>query len=186
MLALINLYDGIVTGLRRQSDWLLPTLARFVFAAVLLNYFLKSGFSKLEGLFSPSFGSYYQIFPKAIEAAGGDISQLGLFHKLVILAGSYAEIVLPILIVVGLFTRLASLGMIGFVIVQSLTDIYGHMLDDKTIGAWFDAGSGSLIMDQRAFWIMALILLIIKGAGPLSVDRLLVGSGLIRGGGDDR
>ena len=61
--------------------------------------------------------------------------------------------------------------MIGFVIVQSLTDIFGHMVGPETIGAWFNAASNDLIMDQRAFWILALLVLVAKGAGPLSVDR---------------
>jgi len=172
---LVNLHNSVFAAIEAKTNWLIPTLARFVFAAVLLVYFVKSGLSKLDGLFTPSFGSYYQIFPKAIEAAGGDISQMNAFHWLVIEAGSFAEIILPILIVVGLVTRLASLGMIGFIFVQSLTDIYGHMADDKTIGAWFDGLSGALILDQRAFWIFVLIVLVIKGAGPLSVDRMLRG-----------
>jgi len=41
------------------------------------------------------------------------------------------------------------------------------------LGAWFDAPSGSLIMDQRALWILLLLILVIRGAGPLSFDRAL-------------
>ena len=73
----------------------------------------------------------------------------------------------------GLFTRLAALGMIGFTIVQSLTDIVGHHADAATVGRWFDRASDALIMDQRAFWLMLLVTLVLMGAGPLSLDRLL-------------
>ena len=38
---------------------------------------------------------------------------------------------------------------------------------------WFDAASGALIADQRSLWLLLLAILILKGAGPLSVDRLL-------------
>ena len=84
---------------------------------------------------------------------------------------AWAEAVLPLLIILGLVTRLAALGMIGFIAVQSLTDIYGHMVDADTLGAWFDRSLGSLILDQRALWVMLLVVLVLKGAGPLSVDR---------------
>lgn len=126
------------------------------------------------GFLSPSDGAYVQIFPKAMEAAGYDSSQLGLFHWAVATAGMWAEFILPLLIVIGLFSRLASLGMIGFIAVQTLTDVYAHgMSDPKTLGAWFDAAPDSLIMDQRLLWITLLIVIVVKGAGPLSLDRLM-------------
>lgn len=68
----------------------------------------------------------------------------------------------------GLLTRLSAIGMIGFIIVQSLTDLFGH---SGELGAWFNKASGELIADQRAFWILALLILVFKGAGPLSLDR---------------
>ena len=58
--------------------------------------------------------------------------------------------------------------MAGFVVVQSLTDIRGHGAD---AGAWFDRASDALILDQRAFWMLLFLMLIAKGAGPLSADR---------------
>jgi putative oxidoreductase len=154
----------------RAGDWLLPTLARLVFAGVLFSYFWTSAGTKLDGLFTPALGAYAQIFPKAFEAAGYDVSQMGLWHRLVVLAGAWAEYLLPVLIVIGLMTRLAALGMVGFVVVQSLTDIWGH---GSAAGAWFDAASDALILDQRALWVLLLAVLILKGAGPLSADRLL-------------
>ena len=157
----------------------MPTLARLVFAGVLLGYFWASGLTKvgsgLLGIFQPSLGAYAQIFPRAVEAAGYDISQLGLWHTLVVLAGTWAEFILPLMIVVGLMTRLAALGMIGFIIVQTLTDLIGHgaLAHPETLGAWFDRASGSLIMDQRALWLLLLVVLVVKGGGALSLDRLL-------------
>lgn len=175
MTTLISVYTAITTRLER-ADWLLPTLARLVFAAVLLFYFLNSGMTKLgdgiAGIWTPSVGAYAQIFPKAIEAAGYDTEALSLFHTLVVLAGTWAEFILPVLIVIGLFTRLAALGMIGFVVVQSLTDIYGHGATDA-LGAWFDRFPDAVILDQRAFWVLMFLILVFKGAGPLSVDRVL-------------
>lgn len=178
MRALATLHSAIFGPLER-ADWILPTLARLVFAGVLLMYFWVAGMTKLGdggliGIFDPAIGAYAQIFPKAMEAVSYDVTQLGLFHKLVVIAGTLAEFILPLLIVIGLLTRLSALGMIGFVIIQSLTDIYGHgATDDKALGAWFDRMSDALIMDQRALWILLLLILVFKGAGPISFDRAL-------------
>jgi putative oxidoreductase len=158
------------TGASRVGDWLVPTLARLVFAGVLFGYFWASALTKLDGPFTPSTGAFAQIFPKAFEAVGYDASQLSLWHKLVVLAGSYAEFALPVLIVLGLLTRLAALGMAGFILVQSLTDLYGH---GAAAGAWFDRASDALILDQRAFWVFLLLVLVLKGPGPISADRVL-------------
>ncbi len=163
-----------LTGRLDRADWLLPTLARIVFAGTLLMYFWVSGLTKLgegwQGIFRLSDSAYIQIFPKAVEAVGYDTSQLGLGHWLVALVGTWAEFVLPLFIVAGFLTRLSSLGMIVFVVVQSMVDITGHGVAEKDIGAWFDKASGALIVDQRAFWIFLLLVLVIKGAGPISFD----------------
>jgi putative oxidoreductase len=178
MNTLIRLHDRAFSPLER-ADWLLPTLARLVFAGVLLAYFWASGLTKLgpgvSGIFTPSLGAYAQIFPRAMEAAGYDVSQFGLGHKLVVLAGTWSEFILPLMIVLGLMTRLAAIGMIGFIIVQTLTDLIGHgaIAHPETVGAWFDRASDSLIMDQRALWLVLLMVLVVKGGGALSLDRLL-------------
>jgi putative oxidoreductase len=176
MTAILDLYRNTAAGLARLSDEALPLIARFLFAAVLFGYFWSSGLTKLgDGLFSPSTGAYAQIYPRVFEAAGYDDSAMSGFQTLVVLAGTFAEFALPILIVIGLFTRLAALGMVGFVVVQSLTDIFGHKAGPETVGGWFDRISDATIMDQRALWVLLLLVLIGKGAGALSADRLLSG-----------
>ncbi|MBL1437203.1 MAG: DoxX family protein [Rhodobacteraceae bacterium] len=172
---LLNIYNKPLEAISSKLEpWLLPTLARFTFVAVLFMYFWASATLKLgDGLFDLSFGAYGQIFPVDFEAAGYDVGQLSSFHKVVAYAGTYAEFVLPVLLAIGLFTRLAALGMIGFTFVQSYVDIYGHMADETAIGTWFDRIADSQIMDQRLFWITLLMLLFIKGAGPLSADKLI-------------
>lgn len=173
MTGILSLYERIFGIADRQAGWLLPTAARLVFAGVLFSYFWTSAGTKLEGPFTPSLGSYAQIFPKAFEAAGFEVSQMAFWQTLVVLAGAWAEFILPLLIVLGLLTRLAALGMVGFVLVQSLTDIRGHGVSTETIGAWFDPVSDAMILDQRALWMLLLLVLILKGAGPFSADRFL-------------
>ena len=63
--------------------------------------------------------------------------------------------------------------MIGFVALQSTTDIFGHGRYDA-LGRWFDRIPDAAILDQRSLWLLLLVTLLIKGAGPLSLDKLLV------------
>ncbi|MEO0767460.1 MAG: hypothetical protein AAFY75_15715, partial [Pseudomonadota bacterium] len=51
---------------------------------------------------------------------------------------------------------------------------FGHNLAEADIGTWFDNLPTALIVDQRAFWVFLLLYLVMRGAGPLSVDRLLM------------
>ena len=172
------IYDSYVKLITRFfQPWLIPTLARLVFVGVLLVYFWGSAYTKLgegiTGIFCLSIGAYAQMFPVAMENSGYDPSQLGFHYVIIALFGTWSEFILPGLILVGFLTRLASIGMIGFIFVQSLVDITGHNLSDKAVGNWFDSASDSLIFDQRAFWVFLLLVLILRGAGPISVDHAL-------------
>jgi len=174
MNALITLHNRIFTTLETHvAPLLIPTLARFIFAASLLLYYWNSGLTKLGegvvGFVQLDMGAYIQILPRAFEAAGYDASQLGPVADLVVLAGTWAEFVLPLLVLIGLFTRLAALGMVGFVLVQTWVDVAGH---GAALGAWFDRLADGLI-DERGFWLFLLIVLVLRGAGPISVDALL-------------
>ena len=83
------------------------------------------------------------------------------------LIGGTSLITIPLLIVLGLLTRLAALGMIGFIIVQTATDVIGH---GGTLGRLFDARYQ--LVDERALWVTLLLALVVTGAGALSLDRL--------------
>jgi putative oxidoreductase len=163
-------------GIENAGQIVLPSVARLVFGGVLLMYFWSSAMTKLGdgalGFLFPSSGAYAQVFPKVFEAVGYDVSQLSVIHWVVVVAGMWAEFILPLLIILGLFTRAAAIGMIGFVIVQSVVDVTGHMADAATIGGWFDKVSSALILDQRALWIVLLLILVFKGPGPIALDRI--------------
>jgi putative oxidoreductase len=176
---IIRLHDAVFAWLQRAlEDWVLGLLARLVFAGVLFMYFFRSAQTKvadgLSGFFTVTDGAYVQILPKVMERVGYDTSQIELFPwGWMVYAGTYAEFVLPVLIVLGLATRLAALGMIGFVAVQTYVDIFQHAVTDDTIGAWFDKDPSALIADQRALWVMLLAYLVLRGAGAVSLDGVL-------------
>lgn len=158
--------------------WFPGLLARFVFAAVLFMYFINSAKTKvgegIGGVFSVQDGAYIQILPTVMEQYGYDASQIPAFpYQLIVYAGTYAEFILPILIVIGLATRIAAIGMVVFVFVQSFVDITAHSAEKETIGSWFDRIPDATILDQRALWVFLLMYLVIYGAGKVSLDYML-------------
>lgn len=176
---LTDIHAQLFDTIERVTVPVMTTVARFLFAAILLAYYWNSGRTKLGdgpfGFLFPSDGAYIQIFPKTIEAAGYDFSQLGFYHWAIVTAGTWAEFVLPLLIALGLFSRLAALGMISFVVLQSYVDLFGHGgISNGTLGAWFDRVPDGLILDQRAFWVFTLAYIVLRGGGPISLDRLLL------------
>ena len=166
----MTIYDPI----NRIASPSIGTFARLVFAATLAPYFWASAVTKVGaplGPFTPSAGAYFQIFPRLIEQAGYDPSALGIIPMLIVIAGTLAEFILPALIIIGAATRPAAVAMIGFIIVQSLTDIFGHGVDAATMGKLFDRMPDGIILDQRLMWVFVLFSLALTGAGPISVDR---------------
>nr|WP_207187020.1 DoxX family membrane protein [Rhodovulum imhoffii] len=173
---MITLHDTAFDTLEPLATPILASLARLAFVATLLVYYWASAMTKLgDGLFQPALGAYAQIFPRKMEAVGYDITQLNAGHTLVVMVGTWAEFVLPLLLLLGLATRLAALGMIGFVVVQTWTDVFGHgaLGQPETLGAWFDRIPDSPVLDQRLLWLVVLGILVLKGGGPFSVDALL-------------
>lgn len=177
--ALRRLYVGLFQGIESITEgWLLGLAARATFASVLLFYFWNSALTKIgsgfSGLFTPTIGAYGQIVPKAAEEAGYSADKIAFFpYKLIVFAGTYSEFLLPALIVVGLFTRAAALAMLGFIAVMTYVDINFHGVEAKTIGAFFDRVQDSAIADQRLLWAFILLVLVVKGAGAISLDALL-------------
>lgn len=177
ILPMRNLHAAVFGSLERLAgDWFLPLCARTTFLAVLFFYFHNSWKTKVEGglagFLSVMDSAYYQIVPWAVDAAGGEISQVGFLNHAIVFLGTTAEIVLPVLIVAGLFTRAAALGMIVFIGVQSWVDINFHGVNGDTAGALFDRFSDSLVADQRTLWVFLLLVLVVKGAGAVSLDAL--------------
>lgn len=177
--AIVRLHNAVFGTIERAlAGWFTGLAARFAFASVLFYYYFHSGTQKLgDGLFgfiSPSLGAYASILPIQMEQAGYDPAALSFFPwHLIVLFGTWGEIILPLLVVVGLFSRIAALGMIVVVFVQSYVDIVGHGLDEPSIGAMFDRLPDAIIYDQRLLWVTVLVLIVVNGPGKLSLDHLL-------------
>ncbi|MDZ7823154.1 MAG: DoxX family protein [Ahrensia sp.] len=176
---LTSLHHSIFGAIERATTgWFTGFSARFTFASVLLFYYLNSGWNKLgEGVFgflNPSIGAYASILPSVMEEYGFDPDAVPFFPwDIIVLLGTWTELLLPILIVIGLFSRLAALGMIGFVIVQTYVDVNFHGLEGKFVGSMFDRLPDAVVWDQRLLWCFVLLIIVVNGPGKLSIDHLL-------------
>jgi len=166
------------------SVWKLSALsARLTFAAVLGVYFLISAASKIGGsdlLIGPNvagtflaLGAFYELAPVALEAAGNDPAGLSLPLRLRVQALVLAEAVLPVLLVLGLATRIAAVGMIGLIAMTAMIDIFARDAPPEVIGALFDASPYDPISDLRLLWITVLAVPAVLGGGGLSLDPFL-------------
>ncbi|WP_052065978.1 DoxX family protein [Thalassospira australica] len=147
----------------------LALASRAMFVVLLLPYYFNSALTKLDG-FGLSAGAFAQILPPIAEQYLYDTSAIPFFPwHLIVWTGTLGEFILPILILIGLFTRVSAVGMIGFVVVQTIVDVAFH---GAALGALTN-GLPTELIDQRLLWIFVLGLLIFAGGGKLSVDRLL-------------
>ncbi len=129
-------------GARCLPEALLLLVARFGIAGV----FLLSGRTKVEGWLTIT-DSTYSLFETEYHLPL--LSPHFAAH-----AATYAEHLLPILLVLGLFTRCAALGLLGMAMVIQ-------------VFVYPDAWSTHLS------WAAILLLLIAKGGGLVSLDRLV-------------
>ena len=175
--ALLSPDAPLWSGVEAATAGLPGLAARLVFLLVLAPYYLSSALTKVgtgfPGILLPEAGAYVQILPRAMEAAGYDPSRIGPLGQAVVHLGTWAEFALPLLVVAGLLARWAALGMIGFVLVQSVVDVIGHGADAATRGAWLDRVPDAAILDQRLLWAFVLGTVVLRGAGWLSLDRAL-------------
>jgi putative oxidoreductase len=173
---LSKLYEDVFATIQSLlENWFLGLAARLMFSSVLFWYFINSAMTKVgsgfPGMFIVKDNTYAQMFPKLFESVGYDASQISFIpYGIVAYAGTYAEFILPVLILLGLFTRAAAAGFMGFLAVMTLTDIAGH---DAKIGAFFDRFQDAAIADQRLLWLFPLIYLLIRGPGLVSLDAIL-------------
>ena len=173
---LTKLHAGVFSSIQSATeDWLPGLAARMIFSSVLLVYFINSALTKvgsgIPGALLVQGNTYAQMFPKLFEGVGFDAGKIAFVpYGIIAYAGTYAEFILPVLILFGLFTRVAALGFMGFLAVMTWTDITGH---DVKVGGFFDRFADAAIADQRLLWLFPLIYLLIRGPGAISLDAIL-------------
>ena len=130
------------------------TLARLPEAAVLFfvrivvaHVFWSSGRSKMDGWFT--------LRPEVIDLFRDEYRLPVIPPEIAAPMAAIAEHILPVLLVLGLFTRLSALGLfIMTLVIQFL--VYPD--------AWWP---------QHSLWIALLVVILWRGGGSWSVDKLL-------------
>lgn len=131
-------------GLATKLEPLALLAARLVIARV----FLLSGLTKWDGLklrddvfslFADEYFAKYALPPALVNGLA--------------IAASVGEMALPVLLIMGLFTRAAALGLVAMTLVIQIF-VYPD--------AWWTV---------HIWWITVLALLLVRGPGALSADR---------------
>lgn len=125
---------------RFLPPWFLLIVARIGIA----NVFWMSGRTKVEGFLTLKESTFY-LFENEyhVPLLPPDVSAY---------AATYAEHILPILLVLGLFTRFSALGLMVMTLVIQLFVLPG---------GW----------PTHLLWMAALLVIVRYGAGPVSLDR---------------
>jgi putative oxidoreductase len=127
---------------RLLPDWLLLLVARLGIASI----FFLSGRTKVEGLLTLT-PSAYALFREEYRVPL-------LSPEVAAHAATYAEHLFPVLLAIGLFTRLSALALLGMTLVIQ-TFVYPD--------AW----------PTHLSWAAILLPLIGRGAGEMSLDHLI-------------
>lgn len=151
----VRLIAGAVELCQRLPYDLIALLARFSIAAV----FWKSGQTKVEGLAIDLVTGTFQLGLPRLAASTvplfAEEYQVPLLPpELAALMATVAEHVFPVLLLLGLATRFSALALLGMTLVIQIF-VYP--------GAY----------PTHGVWATCLLLLIARGAGVLSLDRLI-------------
>lgn len=143
MTGLINLFLSIFSCI---PNWVYTTLARFVIGLTFFN----SGLTKVDDnyiILSKTKALFNDIYFQGLPLSKGVIDILAVF-------ATYAELTLPILLWIGLGARFAALGLL---IMTAVIQIFVF--------------PGSYVL--HGLWAVALLTIIVNGAGPLSIDYFI-------------
>jgi putative oxidoreductase len=144
---LLARYDAVV----RRLSGRVPESAVLVLVRLALGgVFWRSGQTKVED------GSWFQLSDSTYELFRTEYAGVPLPPELAAVLANAAEHVLPVLLVTGLFTRAAALGLLG----MTLT-IQFFVYPD----AWWS---------EHALWSALALVLAVRGAGLFSLDALLL------------
>ena len=144
---------GMITKLNNclaaLPDWIYTTIARFAIGFT----FLLGGLTKVD--------ENYVILNKTYRLFSGYYFKNiplpeGVLNVLTFIA-TYAELILPLLLFIGLGSRFAALGLLIMTIVIQFVVFPDNLLKYPLHG----------------LWAVALLAIMIKGPGPLSIDHWL-------------
>jgi putative oxidoreductase len=156
-----------------QFSKFVEPLALFFMRFMVAKVFLDSGLSKWDGFLQFNVDKYdlfkYEFFcpdpiregalllcdPQTLDYLDGSLV-VTIIESLAVVAG-VVEVLLPILLIIGLFSRFAALGLIGMTMFIQLAVF-------PTLDHWINPAS---------WWAASLLIIFARGPGFLSVDKFL-------------
>ncbi len=165
---IVDVYAQVTENLTKYLEPIGLLFLRLVGAKV----FLQSGLTKWDSPFVFNIDKYdlflYEFFcpeeprpgalllcnPETLDYVEGSF-MVTFIESLAFMAG-VMEIVLPLLLIVGLFSRFAALGLLGMTMFIQLAVF-------PTWGHWWN---------PAVWWAIVMFMLVARGPGILSVDRL--------------
>lgn len=153
MTAIAQKIDDLINPLRNISSKFLMPVLDLVIRLWMANIFFKSGWSKFENYLNGNWDTTISLFTDAHVVPG-------IPPEIAAIAGTGGEIILSTLLVIGLFTRFGAAGLF----VMTLTIQY----------LVTDGFGDSLANPDHYFWMLLLLIPLIKGPGILSIDHWLV------------
>ncbi len=139
----------IEAGFACLPDWIYTTIARFAVGFT----FLLSGLTKVDDnymVLGKTTALFKDIYFRSVPLPENIITWLSYL-------ATYAELILPLLLFIGLFSRFAALGLLIMTLVIQFVVFPDQILTYK----------------EHGLWAVALLAILIRGPGPLSLDHLL-------------
>ena len=146
MNAITTPYHRVVAML--SAPWIDAIMLLFVRVS-LAGIFWRSGRTKVDE------GSWLSVSDTAKFLFEEEYKGVPLPPEFAAYMATYAEHLFPILLVIGLFTRLSALALLGMTMVIQIF-VYPE--------AWWSV---------HMIWLALALVLIVRGGGSLSLDRLL-------------
>ena len=146
MRAWIDRYDRLTTAL---SGRIPESLALLVLRVALAGIFWRSGRSKVEP------GSWFRISDSTHYLFANDYAGVPLPPDIAATMATAAEHVLPVLLVLGVATRLSALGLLGMTMVIQLF-VFPE--------AWWSV---------HIVWVAMCLVILSRGSGLLAIDPLV-------------
>jgi putative oxidoreductase len=172
MKIIATLKHGYQWGAVNAEKFLEP-LALFFMRFTVAKVFLDSGLLKWDGFLKFNIDTYdlflYEFFcpeearpgalllcdPNTLDYAEGSLAVP--FIELLALGAGIGEVILPVLLILGLFGRFAALGLLGMTLFIQLA----------VFPSW------SHWVNPAVWWAATLLVLVARGPGFLSLDRLI-------------
>jgi putative oxidoreductase len=172
-MVLVKKLQLLYVQMGEQLSKFLEPLALLSLRFMVAKVFLDSGLSKWDGFLQFNIDKYdlfkYEFFcpdpiregalllcdPQTLDYVDGSLT-VSIIESLAVVAG-VVEVLLPILLIIGLFSRFAALGLIGMTLFIQLAVF-------PTMDHWINPAS---------WWAATLLMIFARGPGLLSVDRFL-------------